>query len=129
PVTDKLDDIVKQTTQLTYSDMLGVKEEKSYRMESPILIYTLTTLDGSQVEYTFSAPEAEKKTEAGEEKEENAYHAVLKLSSSPFYFRISDSKIQDLLAWKRSDLVQEKETNEAPKEEAAELTSSESTQE
>ncbi len=125
PVADKLDDLVKQTTRLTFSDMLGTEEKKSYRMESPILTFTLTQSDGSTVEYLFGAPEPEQKKDGEEEKAAPAYHAVLKLSTAPFYFRISDSKIQDLLAWKRSDLVKAKEVEEKATEEGAtEATSS-----
>jgi hypothetical protein len=110
--TKEIETLVGRLANLSFESVLGQENQAEYRQEAPILKLSVTTKAGEQRDYVFSAPEKEVKPESGKEgKSEKGKESakvteyILKTSSSPYYFKLSEFMVKDLLEAKRDKLV------------------------
>ena len=104
-VSEKVDTLIEKLSRPSFND-LGKDIEAHYSPDSPYLTYTIALTNGTEVSYSYSRP---KKLES--DKEEPNYF-ILKLSNSPFFFRISNTTVEDIGKFERATLVQEKSKQE-----------------
>ncbi|MBF0107494.1 MAG: DUF4340 domain-containing protein, partial [Deltaproteobacteria bacterium] len=113
-ITEKTEELVLKITTLGFADVLGTKENSDYSLSHPALDFSVL-IDDKNVSYKFS-----------KHKKEN--HYVLKVSTLPFYFKIDEITVKELLGFKREVLVKKKsppvnETDLKPQDDQPAITS------
>jgi hypothetical protein len=84
--------LLSRATTVRLLDPLGTKEESAYGLEAPRAVVTLETAGGTQT-LRVGAQDAE----------DNSY--VVAWSGSPYYVRVSEFSVQDLVEQTREDLL------------------------
>jgi hypothetical protein len=99
---DAVSDLIRTLANLSYSGVLGRENNPEYGQDAPVLIYQMTS--GEDIlEYRLS-------------KLAQSNDHVLKVSNSPFYFRVSEFTAEGLKEAKAADLVAGEELDEIPSE-------------
>jgi len=122
--TGEIETLVSQLANLTPESVLGKENQPKYRQETPALTLSVTTQTGEQRSYVFSKPGAEKegKPESGKEPEKRTEY-ILKTSASPYYFKVADFTMKELLEAKREKLVKQIKTTAEASVPATEIVS------
>ncbi|CAK0769039.1 putative DUF4340 domain-containing protein [Gammaproteobacteria bacterium] len=110
--TEEIETLVNRLANLSFDSVLGKENQAKYRQDTPVVTLSLTTQSGEQKIYVFSQPEQEVSTEPGKEnKSENGKEPakgteyILKISTSPYYFKLADFMVKDLIEMKRDKLI------------------------
>ena len=111
-----VDALVGQIANLSFDQVLGKENKPEYRQNAPVFKISVITQAGTHRDYVFSTelsatpPPAPSKNEQAASAP-NAPNAdtgkeyILKVSSSPYYFKIADFTAKELLETQRSKLV------------------------
>ncbi len=93
----KASQLLSNTTQIRFSELLGTKDDEAYNLTKPHLIYTVTKNDGTEITYTIG------KMKDGEKDE--SY--VLKRSDQPYYYKILKFQVEKASSLTAQDLLKE----------------------
>lgn len=115
--SDEVDNLVNRMANLTFEAVLGKENQAQYHQETPALTISLTLKAGDSRIYVFSIPQKEEtppaiepKPEKSENKElEKPKEYILKVSTSPYYFRLAEFAVKDLLETTRAKLIKQPE--------------------
>ncbi|CAK0751956.1 putative DUF4340 domain-containing protein [Gammaproteobacteria bacterium] len=128
----EIETLVNQLANIGFESVLGKENQPEYRQEAPALTVSITTQAGEQRSYVFSKPDSgkeakpEKATDANKadadkgKGQEKGSEYILKASISPYYFKVADFTVKELLEAKRDKLVKKPTAAATPKEVAKE---------
>ncbi len=104
--------LVSQIASLGFDAVLGKENKPEYRQEESVFKVSVTTQSGEIRNYVFStekpATPVGKDAQSDKEKAaptEKGQEYILKTSASPYYFRIADITVKELLGAQRNKLI------------------------
>jgi hypothetical protein len=89
--TEEASSLVRQIANLSYLSVLGKEDKPEYKQDKPVVTVKLSTQSGER-SYLIS-------------KSEKGADYVLKSSTSPYYFKVADFAVKELVEGKREKLV------------------------
>lgn len=121
---EEIETFINRIANLSFDAVLGKENQTKYHQDTPLLTLSITTRTGEPRTYVFSALEKEVKSEKSEnsEKGENAgkiTEYILKSSNSPYYFKLAEFMVKELLETKRDKLIKTTKVATSEKSEPA----------
>ncbi|MGR9072826.1 MAG: DUF4340 domain-containing protein [Gammaproteobacteria bacterium] len=98
--TDAAANLIGNLTSLSYSTVLGREGKAEFKLDKPVISYTLTPESDEAVEYRFGKPD-----DSGD--------YVAKSSTQPYYFKIGSRLLEPLLKTARETLVKKQQADAA----------------
>lgn len=112
---DAVDNFVNRLANLSFESVLGTENQTQYRQDAPVLTIALTMKNGER-NYLFSMPQKEPAEVVKEQPEnlkpekkesEKPSEYILKVSTSPYYFKLAEFSVKDLLETTRAKLIKQ----------------------
>jgi len=112
---EEVDSLGNRLANLSFDAVLGKENQPQYRQETPVLTISLTLKNSEPRIYVFSTLQKDadksemaenKKPEDAENKEpEKPKEYILKVSTSPYYFKLAEFAVKELLDTTRTKLI------------------------